>query len=80
MEIKKNLELYLKGEINSVTAMNSMIESEYEPDCANSFSDELIKEIATLRSLVGILLLEIKYPTVALKIEEDKIRKQLKNM
>jgi len=71
MELNKKLKQFLNGEINDQELISQILGAELTNDCTESLETLYIKESAVLRSMVSLLLLEIKYPTVKLDIELD---------
>ena len=71
MELNKKLKQFLNGEINDQELISQILGAELTNDCTESPETLYINESAVLRSMVSLLLLEIKYPTVKIDIELD---------
>lgn len=71
MELNKKLKQFLNGEINDQELISQILGAELTNDYTESLETLYIKEAAVLRSMISLLLLEIKYPTVKIDIELD---------
>ena len=80
MTYKGKLIDYLEGNINDTEFIAQWLLENADSDCTDNAEIAFLKENVALRSLVHLLLLEVKFPTVATLLEIRKLKKDINKL